>query len=77
MISPVIVSPRVKLSLFMFSVTDAFGALNDLNNGKSGIPLFFGLYVCRLDKNVLLLKNSDCDLTSFLVCFLVFFGESL
>jgi len=31
----VIVSPRVKLSLLMFMVTDAFGALNDLNSGKT------------------------------------------
>ncbi len=63
--SPVIVSPRQKVSLLMFSVTDAFGALKDLNSGKNGMPLFLELYVCGLDKNVLLLTNSDCLSSGF------------
>ncbi len=33
--SPLIVSPSVKLSLLMFTDIVAFGALNDLNSGKT------------------------------------------
>jgi len=42
-ISPAIVSPRLKLSLLMFSVAEALGALNDLNSGKNIIPLFLAI----------------------------------
>lgn len=38
---PVIVSPSPYVPLSRFIVADAFGALNDLNRGKRGIPLIF------------------------------------
>ncbi len=37
---PVIASPNAYVSLLRFSVAVAFGALNDLNSGKRGIPHF-------------------------------------
>jgi len=67
--SPVIVSPREKLSLLMFNETDAFGALNDLNSGKNHIPSFLGIIVCGWGKNILLLTNSDCSFEFQLVEF--------
>lgn len=65
---PVIVSPSANVSLLMFSVADAFGALNDLNSGKRGIPHIFCELMWLAEEKYLIAYEFRFGFHTFLVC---------